>query len=179
MNLPSTVPTTALAWSRPLISVLVFLNLACAAGVALMLLMSLVPGTILWRALQVLPFPVGHEAGIILGLRTVMLLGIAAALVVDRVLRLLRDIVDTVRAGEPFAASNAARLERIAWWVLAGEGLRVAMWSVAAAATTSMPDLEIDFNFSVAPWLAVLLLFVLARVFAEGTRMRSDLDGTV
>ena len=108
-----------------------------------------------------------------------MLLGIAAALVVDRVLRLLRDIVDTVRAGEPFAASNAARLERIAWWVLAGEGLRVAMWSVAAAATTSMPDLEIDFNFSVAPWLAVLLLFVLARVFAEGTRMRSDLDGTV
>ena len=70
MNLPSTVPTTALAWSRPLISVLVFLNLACAAGVALMLLMSLVPGTILWRALQVLPFPVGHEAGIILGLRT-------------------------------------------------------------------------------------------------------------
>ena len=42
-----------------------------------------------------------------------------------------------------------------------------------------MPDLEIDFNFSVAPWLAVLLLFVLARVFAEGTRMRSDLDGTV
>ena len=49
MNLPSTVPTTALAWSRPLISVLVFLNLACAAGVALMLLMSLVPGTILGR----------------------------------------------------------------------------------------------------------------------------------
>ena len=179
MNLPSTAPATALAWSRPLIGVLVFLNLAYAIGVALMLVASLVPGTILWRALRMLPFPAGHEGEIILGLRTVMVLGIVAALMVDRVLRLLRDIVDRVRAGEPFAASNAARLERIAWWVLAGEGLRLAMWSVAEATTTSMPDLEMDFNFSVAPWLAVLLLFVLARVFAEGTRMRSDLDGTV
>jgi hypothetical protein len=34
-------------------------------------------------------------------------------------------------------------------------------------------------SFSFAPWLAVLLLFVLARVFAEGTRMRGDLEGTV
>ena len=173
------MPATALAWSRPLVGVLIVLNLAYAAGVALMFVVSLVPGTILWRALRMLPFPAGHEGEIILGLRTVMVLGIVAALMVDRVLRLLRDIVDTVRAGEPFAASNAARLERIAWWVLAGEGLRLAMWSVAEATTTSMPNLEMDFNFSVAPWLAVLLLFVLARVFAEGTRMRSDLDGTV
>ena len=28
-------------------------------------------------------------------------------------------------------------------------------------------------------WLAVLLTFVLARVFAEGARMRDDLQGTV
>ena len=42
-----------------------------------------------------------------------------------------------------------------------------------------MPALDLDLGFSVTPWLAVLLLFVLARVFAEGTRMRSDLDGTV
>jgi hypothetical protein len=28
-------------------------------------------------------------------------------------------------------------------------------------------------------WLAVLLTFLLARVFAEGTRMREDLEGTV
>jgi len=34
-------------------------------------------------------------------------------------------------------------------------------------------------GFSFAPWLAVLLLFVLARVFAEGARMRADLEGTV
>jgi hypothetical protein len=33
--------------------------------------------------------------------------------------------------------------------------------------------------FSFAPWLAVLLLFVLAGVFAHGARMRADLEGTV
>jgi hypothetical protein len=33
--------------------------------------------------------------------------------------------------------------------------------------------------FSVDGWLAVLLIFILARVFDAGTRMRADLDGTV
>jgi hypothetical protein len=36
-----------------------------------------------------------------------------------------------------------------------------------------------DSGFSVVPWLAILLLFVLAGVFARGARMRADLEGTV
>ena len=36
-----------------------------------------------------------------------------------------------------------------------------------------------DAGFSVTGWLAVLLTFLLARVFAEGTLMRDDLEGTV
>jgi hypothetical protein len=39
--------------------------------------------------------------------------------------------------------------------------------------------LELDWSFSLAPWLAVLLLFVLAQVFDHGARMRDDLEGTV
>ena len=34
-------------------------------------------------------------------------------------------------------------------------------------------------GFTFAPWLAVLLLFVLSGVFAQGARMRADLEGTV
>ena len=34
-------------------------------------------------------------------------------------------------------------------------------------------------GFSIAPWFAVLMLFVLSGVFAQGTRMRADLEGTV
>ena len=179
MNLPSNAPATALAWSRPLISVLIVINLVYAAGVSLMFVVSLLPGTILWRALQMLPFPEGHRDEIVLGLRAIMLVGVAAALVVDRVLRLLRAIVDTVRAGDPFLVVNARRLETIAWWVLAGEGLRLLIGAIALAAASSMPALDLDLGFSVTPWLAVLLLFVLARVFAQGARMRSDLEGTV
>ena len=39
--------------------------------------------------------------------------------------------------------------------------------------------MDIDARFSVNGWLAVLLTFLLARVFAEGTLMRDELDGTV
>ena len=39
--------------------------------------------------------------------------------------------------------------------------------------------LDLDWNFSFTRWLSVLLLFVLARVFAQGARMREDLAGTV
>jgi len=38
---------------------------------------------------------------------------------------------------------------------------------------------DIDAGFSINGWLAVLLTFLLARVFAEGTVMREDLEGTV
>jgi hypothetical protein len=36
-----------------------------------------------------------------------------------------------------------------------------------------------DAGFSVNGWLAVLMSFILARVFAEGTLMREDLEGTI
>ena len=179
MHTPSAAPSTALAWSRPLIRILIALNLVYAAGVLLMFVVSLVPGTGLWGALGMLPFPEGHSGQITAGLRAIMIVGVAAAGVVDRVLRQLLAIVDTVRAGDPFIAGNAQRLEAIAWWVLAGEGLRLLIGAIALATTSSMPNLDLDLNFSVAPWLAVLLLFVLARVFAEGARMRGDLEGTV
>jgi hypothetical protein len=39
--------------------------------------------------------------------------------------------------------------------------------------------LHLDAGFSTSGWLAVLLTFVPARVFAEGTLMREDLAGTV
>lgn len=173
-----TAPSNALAWSRTAIRVLLVLNLAYAALIAVMFVVSLIPGTILWEALGMV-FPEEHEDRLVLGLRTVMVLGIAAAAIVDRVLRELRAIVETVGAGAPFVADNARRLERIAWWVLAGEGLRLLIGAVGWATTTGVMEIDMEYGFSFAPWLAVLLLFVLARVFAEGSRMRSDLEGTV
>ena len=39
--------------------------------------------------------------------------------------------------------------------------------------------IDIDAGFSIPGWVAVLLTFVLSRVFAEGTVMREDLEGTI
>jgi hypothetical protein len=38
---------------------------------------------------------------------------------------------------------------------------------------------DMDASLSVTPWLAIMLLFVLAQVFEDGARMRDDLRGTV
>ena len=109
------------------------------------------------------------------GLRAIVAIGLVGAAIVHTILRRLLAIVDTVRVGDPFILDNARRLDAIAWCVLALEGLRLI---VAAIAAVVWEPGRID-AFSFAPWLAVLLMFLLARVFAEGTRMREDLEGTV
>jgi hypothetical protein len=45
--------------------------------------------------------------------------------------------------------------------------------------STPAHPVDLDAGFSISGWLAVLLTFLLARVFAEGTLMRDDLQGTV
>jgi hypothetical protein len=109
------------------------------------------------------------------GLRAIIVVGVVGAAIVHTILRRLLAIVDTVRAGDPFILDNARRLEAIAWSVLALEGLRLIVAAIAAAVWE--PGRFDAFSF--APWLAVLLLFVLAGVFAHGARMRADLEGTV
>jgi NAD(P)-dependent dehydrogenase (short-subunit alcohol dehydrogenase family) len=51
--------------------------------------------------------------------------------------------------------------------------------TIADRVSTPAHPIHVDAGFSVSGWLAVLLTFLLARVFAEGTLMRDDLEGTV
>ena len=84
-----------------------------------------------------------------------------------------------MRPGDPFVAGNAARLQTTAWALLGLELLHLAVGAIAARGVVAVSAARLDWNFSVTGWLAVLLLFVLARVFDHGTRMRDDLEGTV
>jgi peptidoglycan biosynthesis protein MviN/MurJ (putative lipid II flippase) len=115
----------------------------------------------------------------VLGMRVIMVLGIAAVPIAHVVLTRLLTIVHTVGDGDPFVMENADRLQRIAWAVLGLELLHLAIGAVAAGASTNETPLDIDWNLSVTRWLAVLLLFVLAHVFEQGARMREDIEGTV
>ena len=163
----------ALAVARPIIQVLVFLNILYALGIAGLLATSFFIDGWPERPLgfdMVNAHPmVGH------GLRAIVVLGVIGAAIVHTVLRRLLAIVDTVRAGDPFILENARRLDAIAWSVVALEALRMV---IAAIAATVWESGRIS-AFSIGSWLAVLLLFVLAGVFARGARMREDLEGTV
>jgi hypothetical protein len=114
-----------------------------------------------------------------IGMRLIMVIGICAVPVVHFVLKRLLMIVATVSTGNPFVAANAARLEAIAWALVALQMTHFAVGAVAAGVSSAGVPLNISWGFSLTQWLAVLLLFVLARVFEEGARMREELEGTV
>ena len=67
----------------------------------------------------------------------------------------------------------------IAWVLLALQLLSMVIGAIRRAVSTPAHPVDLDAGFSINGWLAVLLTFLLARVFAEGARMREDLEGTV
>lgn len=115
----------------------------------------------------------------IMGLRLIAVLGLVAIPLNDAVLKRLLAMVETVRRGDPFVAANANRLQAIAWALLALQILSLVIAGIGKAISTPTHPLQLDAGFSTSGWLAVVLTFVLARVFAEGTMMREDLEGTV
>jgi Protein of unknown function (DUF2975) len=116
---------------------------------------------------------------LIMGLHVIAVIGLATIPLNYVILRRLLAIVETVRAGDPFVAANAHRLQAIAWALLALQLLSLVIGAIVKAVSTPAHPLHIDAGFSINGWLAVLLTFLLARVFAEGTLMREDLEGTV
>ena len=128
-------------------------------------------------ALDLSPSPEAER--LVMGLRAIAVLGLAAIPLNYVVLKRLLAIVETVRAGDPFVAANASRLQAIAWALLALQLLSLVIGAIVKTVSTPAHPLDIDAGFSTNGWLAVLLTFLLARVFAEGARMREDLEGTV
>jgi hypothetical protein len=167
----------ALALSHKVLRVLIYLNLLLGFLILALLIASLVAPTFVMTALGVRP--TDDNARLILGMRSIMVIGIGGIPLAHVVLTRLLAIVETVRDGDPFVAENAARLHTIAWSVLGLELLHLVVGAVAAGASSRAQPLDIDWSFSVTRWLAVLLLFVLARVFEQGARMREELQGTV
>jgi hypothetical protein len=123
--------------------------------------------------------PSSNIRPMLMGLRLIAALGLLAVPLYHSVLKRLVAIVTTVRKGDPFVAANAERLQGIAWCLAALQLLSMTIAGVGEA--ISRPDfpLHLDAGFSVGGWLAVIMTFVLARVFAEGTVMREELEGTV
>ena len=163
----------ALSVARPVIQGLTILNILYAVGITVLLASSIIRADWPWVPLGI-DMKTAHPV-LPLALRSIMVIGLLGAAIVHTILRRLLAITDTVRSGDPFILDNALRLQAIAWSVLALEVLR---FVVAAIASAVWAPGKVD-GFSIASWFAVLLLFVLSGVFAQGARMRADLEGTV
>ena len=146
-------------------------------GVILVLLFVVPNERWIMSALDLSPSP--EATRLVMGLRAIAALGLVVVPLNYLVLKRLLAIVETVRTGDPFVAANAMRLQAIAWALLTLQVLSLVIGGIVRAISIPGHPLKIDAGFSVNGWLAVLLTFLLARVFAEGTRMRDDLEGTV
>jgi hypothetical protein len=173
---PSEPPSAALPIAHVVLRVLVVVN--WLSGIAILALLVVMPNE-QWilSALKLSPSP--EAARVVLGLRTIAVLGLATIPLHYAVLKRLLAIVATVRTGDPFVAANARRLEAIAWTLLALQLFSLVIGSIAGSVSTPAHPVHVDAGFSINGWLAVLLTFLLSRVFTEGARMREDLEGTV
>jgi len=110
-------------------------------------------------------------------LRVWMVLTVPVIAAVHVLLSRLLEIVETVGGGDPFVPQNAARMKTIAWCLLGVQVYHLVCGVMAAAMNAA--GSRIDWSFSATGWIAVALLFVLAQVFEQGTRIRSDLDAMI
>ena len=147
-------------------------------GIAILALLVVMPNEQwIMSAFKLSPSPEAER--LVMGLRAIAVIGLITIPINYLVLKKLLAMVSTVRAGDPFVAANAYRLQTIAWLLLLLQLLGLVIAAIAKTVSTAEHPLDLDAGFSVNGWIAVLLTFILARVFAEGTLMRRDLEGTV
>jgi hypothetical protein len=168
--------SAALPIAHVVLRILIVLNWLSGAAI-FGLLVAMPTRRWIMSALELSPSPEAER--LIFALRAIAVLGLVAIPLNYVVLKRLLAIVETVRAGDPFVTANAYRLQVIAWALLALNLISIVIGAIAKTVSTPAHPLHIDAGFSINGWLAVLLTFLLARVFAEGTLMREDLEGTV
>jgi hypothetical protein len=174
MNSHATSP--ALPIAHAVLRVLIVVN--WLYGAALVVLLFLTPNEQwIMQAFKLSPSP--DTDRLIAAMQAMVVVGIASVPLNYAVLKRLLGIVKTVREGNPFLAANAQRLQVIAWLLVTLQVLSMIVGALARSVWTPEHPVSVNAGFSINGWLAVLLTFLLARVFAEGARMRDDLEGTV
>lgn len=154
-----------------------WLNRLFLAAVVIGLLLSLaLPRQFIAALFQ--PGPDADVASLLAGGRLEILIGIAGGAITLWLLAALGQIIASARAGDPFVVANARHLRTIGWALLALQLLDIP----AALLIRFYPALGSAAphgSVSIGGWIAVLMVFVLSRIFAAGAVMRDELEGTV
>ena len=154
-----------------------WLNWAFVVGFIVALLMSFVFADALATQLAS-KYHGRNVAETIVTMRALALIGIPAGFALHQIFTRLHAVVATVRAGDPFVAANADRLQRIGWALLVLQLLDLALGGIGVV----FDRLGVDYATwtpGFTGWIAVLMIFVLARVFRIGAAMSDDLALTV
>src|SRR5919206_29653 len=136
-------------------------------GIAILALLLIMPNEQwIMAAFKLSPSPDAER--LIMGLRAVAVLGLVAIPINYIILKRLLAIVDTVRSGDPFVAANAARLQAIAWSLLALQIISIVIGAIGKAISTPAHPVHLDAGFSINGWLAVLLIILVGSILAAG-----------
>lgn len=113
------------------------------------------------------------------------------AVVIWYSLKLVRQILDPVKAGKPFTEDTPKKLARLGWAVIVfGVVSSLAVFFSGLAeinsldlSTIFMPgmvkDVKVDFKLNVSYVIFGLLLFLLARIFRHGAKLQQEYDETL
>lgn len=92
--------------------------------------------------------------------------------------RLLKKLLATLLAGDPFVPENIARLRKI-WIILAlAEGFRTIAAPLIAIMDTSN-TMEIDWDIRFTSWFLVFVIATVAEVFRHGAELRQEQKLTI
>src|SRR5207302_842162 len=110
--------------------------------------------------LTALGFPAeAQSASLTMGMRAIPALGLIAVPLNLAVLKRLVAMIQTVRSGDPFVATNAYHLQAIGWFLLGQQLLSLVIGLVGKSVSTATHPLHLDAGFSPGGWLAVILTF--------------------
>ena len=168
--------SAALPVANVVLRILIVLNWLFA--VAVLILLFVLPHE-RWLMISLNLSPSPETTRIVWGMRAIAVVGLFTIPIYHLILTRLLAMVGTVRQGDPFVLANAARLQAIAWVLIVLQLLGIVIAVIVRMISSPAHPINISAGPSIAGLLAILLTFVLARVFAEGARMRDDLEGTV
>ena len=121
----------------------------------------------------------GAPSEAVWAIAALLLMAAVLAVLVFYFQRHLYRIIGTVGEGDPFVPANAERLRGMAWITVAIHVVTVPMVIVGGWVEDVTRAIHFKIDLPLAGLFLALILFILARVFREGTRMREDLEGTV
>jgi hypothetical protein len=94
-------------------------------------------------------------------------------------MRHLYRLIGSVGDGDPFVPVNAVRLRSMGWISVAVHVVAIPLSIIGGWVENVTKDIHFQADLPLSGLFLALILFILARVFREGTRMREDLEGTV